>query len=310
MRTAGIFAAVAISFASVHARADTSKAWTAAKTGLPADAKIVIGIDLAAIQKTGLFATYYPKLLEKADVSKMISTMKGGACKVDPLTAVQGMVVAMSADQQDGAIYLAVSGLDRTKLSSCLQAAIQEKADKTAKVSLKQDGNITQVSDGKDTTFIGWAGKDVIVVSLHAQDKPSLVKWMGGKGTLAKSELGKSLGKLNTAATLWGAGEATKEVEPGVTVKGGYGAVTFAKGNLDADVHAVMASAAQAATMATSTKKQLDEAKQGQLPPAIVTMLKAVTIAPANDEVVLKGSFVEKDLLGILAMTLGGLGGP
>lgn len=307
MRTVGILAAVALSFASLPARADTAKAWAAAKAGLPADAKIVIGVDLAALQKTQLFAMVYPKLLEKADASQVIDTVKS-TCKIDPLAAVKGMVVAMSDDQQSGAIYLAISGIDKAKLSSCLQTAI--KAGKTAKVSLKQDGNITQVSDGTSTAFIGWVGKDVIVVSLHAEDKPSLVKWMGGKGALAKSGLGKSLGKLNTTATLWGAGEATKEVEPGVTVKGGYGQVSFAKGNLDADLHAVMASAAQAVTMATSTKKQLDEAKQNQLPPAIATVLKAVTIAPANDEVVLKGSFVENDLMSLLALALGGVGSP
>jgi hypothetical protein len=309
MRIAGIFAAVALSFLSLHARADTAKAWTAAKAGLPADAKIVIGVDLAAIQKTQMFATLYPKLLEKADASKAIETLKG-TCKIDPLASVQGMVVAMSEDQQDGAIYLAVSGVDRAKLSSCVQAMVQEKADKTAKVSLKQDGNITQVSDGKDTAFLGWVGKDVVVVSIHAQDKASLVKWMGGKGALGKSGVGKSIGRLSTAAMVWGAGDLTKEVEPGITVKGGYGAVTFAKGNLDADVHAVMASADQASKMATTTKKQLDDAKQGGLPPAISGMLKTVTIAPANDEVVLKGSFVEKDLMAVFALAMSGMGGP
>jgi hypothetical protein len=309
MRTAGILAAVVLSFASLHARAEPSKAWTAAKAGLPADAKIVIGADLVAIQKTQLFATYYPKLLEKGDAGKVIEKVKG-SCKIDPLTAVQGVVVATSADQEDGAVYLSITGLDKAKLSSCLTAAVQGMADKDAKVTLKQDGNITQVSDGKDTAFIGWIGKDVIVVSLHAKDKSSLLKWMGGKGALAKSDVGKSIAKLNTAATMWGAGEASKEIEPGVTVKGGYGTVTFAKGNLDADVHAVMANAPQATKMATSTKKQLDEAKQGQLPKTFVTMLSAVSIAAANDEVVLKGSFVEQDLLSVLALAAGGFGGP
>lgn len=309
MRTAGILAAVALSLASLHARAEPSKAWTAAKAGLPADAKIVIGVDLAAIQKTQLFATYYPKLLEKGDASQVIEKVKG-SCKIDPLAAVRGVVVATSADQEDGAVYLSLSGIDKAKLSSCLQTAVQGMAEKDAKVTLKQDGNITQVSNGKDTAFLGWIGKDVIVVSLHAQDKPSLLKWMGGKGALAKSEVGKSIAKLNTAAAMWGAGEASKEIQPGVTVKGGYGTVTFAKGNLDADVHAVMSDATQATTMAASTKQQLDAAKQGQLPKTIVTMLSAVSIAAANDEVVLKGSFVEQDLLSVLALAAGGFGGP
>jgi hypothetical protein len=309
MRTAGILAAVALSLAAFDARAGTSKAWTAAKAGLPADAKIVLGADLAAIQKTQLFATYYPKLLERHDAGKMLDAMKA-TCKVDLLAAVQGVVVATSADQEDGAVYLAVTGLDKAKLASCLQAAVQGMADKTPKLSVKQDGNITQVIHGDDTAFIGWVGKDVIVVSPHAKDKAAFLKWMGGKGAFAKSEIGKSIAKLDTAAAMWGAGEASKEIQPGVTVKGGYGTVTFSKGNLDADLHAVMSNATQATTMATSTKKQLDEAKQGQLPKTFVAMLSAISIAAANDEVVLKGSFVEQDLLSVLALAAGGFGGP
>jgi hypothetical protein len=306
MHTAGIVAAVGVSLVSLHAGADSSKAWSAAKAGLPADAKLVVGVDFAAVQKTQLFATLWPKLLEKAEVAKALGMMKD-TCKIDPLVVVQGMVVAMSDDQQDGAGYLAISGIDKAKLSSCLQRAVQGLADKDAKVSLKQDGNITQVSDGKDSIFLGWVSKDVIVVSLHTQDKASLVKWMGGKGALAKTGIGKAIAKVNTSAAIWGAGETSKEVQPGVIVKGGYGAVTFSKGNLGADVHGVMESAAQAATMASSANKQLDEAKQGALvPPAIVAVLKAITVIAANDEVVLKASVLEKDLVGALSLALGG----
>lgn len=299
MRTAGIFAAVAL-FVSANARAEP-KAWTAAKAGLPADAKIVVGVDLAAIQKTQLFATYYPQLLEQAEAAKVIAAIKD-TCKIDPLAVVQGLVVAISDDHEDGAAYLAFSGVDKAKLSSCFQRVSQGMADKTAKITLKQDGNITQVSDGKDTVFVGWVGKDVLVVSRHPKDKASLVSWMGGKGALARSELGKSIAKLNTAATLWGTAAATKEIQNGVTANGGYGAVTFAKGNVDADLHAVMAAADQATTMAGFTKQQLDMAKLiPQLPPGVPAMLKAVTVTAAGDEVVFKGSFAEKDLLSAIA---------
>jgi hypothetical protein len=313
MRTAGIFAAAALTFVASHARAD-SKAWTAAKAGLPADAKLVIGVDFAAIQKTELFATYYPMLLEKADAAKTIETMKD-TCKIDPLAVVQAVVVATSSDQQDGAVYIALAGVDKAKLLSCVQLAAQSKADKTAaekpaKVSVKQDGNITQVSSGTDAAFFGWVGKDVIVVSLRAQDKASLVKWMGGKGALARSTLGKTIARTNTSATLWGAGEETKEIEAGITVKGGYGAVKFSKGNVDADVHAVMESAAQATTMAATAGKQLDEARQApQLPATIVAMLKAVTIAAVNDEVVMKANVTEKAVMSAVSLALGAFGG-
>jgi hypothetical protein len=318
MGTAQILAAAAVTLVASHAGAD-SKAWSAAKAGLPGDAKLVIGVDFAAIQKTALFATYYPMLLEKADAAAAIDTMKT-ACKIDPLSAVQGVVVATSGDRADGAIYIALAGIDKAKLSSCIELAARSKAkdpadkaaaDKAAKISVKHDGNITQVTSGTDSTFIGWVGKDVIVVSLHAQDRASLVKWMGGKGALGKSALGKSIARTNTSAALWGAGDESREVEAGITVKGAYGTARLAKGNLDADLHAVMENAAQATTLAASANKQLDEARGGgQLPPMFSGLLKSVTITAASDEVVLKASVVEKDLMSALSLALTGLGGP
>ena len=128
--------------------------------GLPADAKLVAGIDLAALQKTQLFATFYPELLQKAEAKKVIDSIKD-TCKIDPLTAVQTVVVAISDDQKDGqkdgAVYIAFSGINKAKLSSCLQLTVQGIADKSAKISLKQDGNVTEISDSKDTVFFGRA---------------------------------------------------------------------------------------------------------------------------------------------------------
>src|SRR5512140_890553 len=148
MRTAGIFAAVALSyllfaFGSSHARADASKAWAAAKVGLPADAKLVVGVDLAALQKTQLFATFYPELLQKAEAKSVIDSIKD-TCKIDPLTAVKTVVVAIADDQKDGVVYIAFSGVDKAKVSSCLQSTVQGIADKTANIALKQDGSVTE----------------------------------------------------------------------------------------------------------------------------------------------------------------------
>jgi len=57
--------------------------------------------------------------------------------------------------------------------------------------------------------------------------------------------------------------------------------------------------------MASGVNKQLDGEKEHAMPP-LDALLKAVTIAPAKDEVILKGSFLEKDLLGAVALVLGG----
>ena len=307
MGIAGIVAAATVSLVSLHARADTAKAWSAAKAGLPADAKVVFAIDFAALQKTQLFGVLWPKLLEKFDAAKVMDAMKAD-CKIDPLVAVQGAVIAMSDGQREGAAYVSVAGLDRAKLASCLQREMAKNGDKGAKVVVKQDGNLTQVTDGTDSMFVGWVSKDVFVVPLNTRDKATVVKWMTGKGALAKTGVGKTLAKVNTSAALWGAGEGNDEFQPGVTVKGGYGSLMFANGNVDANLHARAETAAQAKAMADSTQKQLDDARQNPLlPSAIAGMLKAVIVATANDEVVIKASVVEKDLVGALTMALGAL---
>jgi hypothetical protein len=315
MRTAGILAVLALSTAALHgqARADASRAWAAARAGLPADTKIVIGLDVVAAQKTRLFATFYPKLHDQPDVAKVLDAIKN-SCKLDPLAVVQGVVFAASDERADGALYLAISGIDRNKLSSCLQAIVQAaapqaEADKQAKVTIKQAGNITEVSRGGETGYLGWVGKDVLVVTFHAADKPSLVKWMGGKGALARSEVGKTLARVNTAAALWGARSGVMEVQPGITPRAGYGAVTFAKGQLSADLHAVMEDAGHAGAASITANQELNLLKlTGQVPLELVPVVQAIAVSADNDEVRIKASVAEKDVLGAITYAIDNFG--
>jgi hypothetical protein len=324
MRTAGILAALALSIAALHgqARADASRAWAAAKAGLPADTKVVIGVDVATVQKTQLFATFYPKLHDQPDVAKVLDAIKD-SCKLDPLAVIQGIVFASSGERDDGALYVAVSGIDRTRLESCLQttahaAAPQAEAgdkpgdkptDKPAKVTLKQTGNITELNRGSESGYLGWVGKDVVVVSFHMTDKPSLIKWMGGKGALARSDLGKTLARVNTAAAVWGAGTGTKELQPGMTARAGYGAVTYAKGQMSADIHAVMENAGQAGSASIMANQQLNLLKAtGQVPLEIAPVVQAITVSADHDEVRVKASVPEKDVLGAVTFAIDNFG--
>ena len=328
MRTAGILAALALSTAALHgqARADVARAWTAARAGLPADTKVVIGVDVAAVQKTQLFATFYPKLHDQPDIAKLLDALKSG-CKIDPLAVIQGIVIASSGEHEDGALYLAVSGVDRNKLSSCLQTAAQaaappaeagdkpadkagdKPADKTARVTIKQAGNITEVNRGGESGYFGWVGKDVLVVTLRATDKPSLVKWMGGKGALARSDVGKALARVNTGAAVWGAGIGTRELQPGMTAKAGYGAVTYARGQLSADLHAVMENPGQAGSASMTANQQLSLIKAtGQVPAELAPVVQAISVAADNDELRIKASVAEKDLLAAIEFAIDNFG--
>lgn len=320
MRTAGILAALALSTAALHghARADTARAWAAARAGLPADTKVVVGVDVATVQKTQLFATFYPKLHDQPEFAKVLDAIKSG-CKIDPLAVIQGLVVALAGEQEDGVLYLALTGIDRNKLSSCLQSTAQaaapapEAGDKPAKVAIKQTGNITEVSRGRDgeTGYFGWVGSNVLVVTLRATDKASLVRWMGGKGALATSDVGKTLTKVNTQAAVWGAAINTKEIQPGMTARGGYGAVTYAKGQLGVDLHARLESAAQAGSASMMANQQLNLAKaSGQIPLEIAPVVQAIAISADNDEVRIKASVAEKDVLSAVNFAISNFGSP
>lgn len=318
MRIAGSLAALALSTAALHgqARADASRAWAAAKAGLPGEAKAVIGIDVAAVQKTQLFATFYPKLHDQPEFAKILDAIKDG-CKIDPLAVIQGLIVALADDQDDGVMYFALTGIDRTRLSSCLQSTAQSAAptpaagDKPAKVTVKQNGSVTEVNRGDETGYFGWVGKDVLVVTLHATDKASLAKWMGGKGAFTKSDIARTLGKVNTQAAVWGAANGSKELQPGMTAKGGFGAVTYAKGQLSADVHAKMETAAQASSAATMANQQLSLVKAtGQVPPEIAPVVQAITVTAESDEVRMKASVAEKDVLAAITFAMSNFGSP
>lgn len=323
MRTAGLFAALALTIAALHgqARADAARAWAAARAGLPADTKVVIGVDVATVQKTQLFATYFPRLRDQPAIANLLDAIKDG-CKIDPLAVIQGIVFASSSDHEDGAMYLAVSGIDRTRLSSCLQATAQAAApraeagdkpgDKQAKVTVKQAGDIIEVSRGGATGYVGWVGNDVIVRTLHATDKSSLVKWMGGKGALARSDVGRALARVNTAAAMWAADIEVRELQPGMTAKGAYGAATYARGRLSADLHFVMENAGQAGAASMIANQQLNGVNllklTGQVPPEVVAVVQGITVTTDNDEVRVKANVAEKDVLGAIAFANDNLG--
>jgi hypothetical protein len=318
MRTAGILAALALSIAAVRgqARADTARAWAAAKAGLPADTKVVVGVDIATVQKTQLFAAFYPKLHDQPEFAKVLDAIKGG-CKIDPLAVIQGVVVGLSGEQDDGVMYFALSGIDRTKLSSCLQATAQaaapgpEAGDKPAKVTVKQTGNITEVGRGSESGYFGWVGTSVLVVTLRATDKASLTRWMGGKGALATSDVGKTLARVNTQAAVWGAATGAKELQPGMTANGAYGTVTYAKGQLAMDLHARLESAAQAGSASMMANQQLTLAKaSGQIPAELAPVIQSITISADHDEVRIKASVAEKDVLGAITFAINNFGSP
>ncbi|HEY4239375.1 MAG TPA: hypothetical protein VGM88_06140 [Kofleriaceae bacterium] len=305
MKKAGLLAATIVCLSSA-AFADT-KAWTAAKAGLPADAKIVVGLDVAAISKTPIYSTLMPKLLKKPEFASAIEQIKT-KCKIDALAAIQSIVVAMDATKEDGAIYVGVDGIDAATVASCAA-----KTDDKGKVTATTTGNITELTladkTDKTTAYIGWAGKDVIVVPMKSGSKPALLKWMNGHGAFARSGASAAL-KTDTSAPIFGGGQVDTEIQPGVKMTAGYGKLTFAGGGLAADVHAIMTTAKSAADMAAMANTQLADKKKSagtDVPPAINNILNSIKVTSAGSEVVVNASVNKDDLTALLALAAMGI---
>jgi hypothetical protein len=138
---------------------------------------------------------------------------------------------------------------------------------------------------------------------------------MSGKGAFAKSDLGKIVAKVNTGAAFWGAGQAQKEIQPGVTAKGAYGAVTVGKGTLAADLHAMLESAEQAQTLTKLAKDQLTTVlgivnANPQAGPSVAALVKAVTVTNERDEVRVTANVSEQDVLTAINSPMFGAGEP
>lgn len=288
---------VALCVLPVTARADTAKAWAAAKAGLPATTAVVVGFDVAALTKLSLFKMAFPLLLsQKPEVKAGLELIKT-TCKIDVLATVEAMVAGTDKEQKAGALYLQVKGIDDKALIVCLEAIAKSKGS-TVKVTM--DRAITEIAVGTDKIFLTWINKDVIAMGVEASDKAELQTWTGGNKAFAKSPAGVLAAKLDTKAAIWAATTVEREVDA-IKMKGGYGGLTSAKGNLAFDLHLKLPSAADAKKVADKASADLaTKINEPGLAPALKPVLESVTIKNAGVEVVVKASVAEGQVLSIV----------
>lgn len=297
-------AALALCAISGRADADPARAWAAARDNLPAQTALVIGADLTAISKSQAWSQLLPRALAGApDAQKVLETIRT-SCKIDPLTAIHGVVYATDADRKQGAVYLSLgAGLDQGKLAKCFEQVAKASGAKDGKLTLKKTGAITEITVDKDKAYVSWVGTDVLVVASDVRDRAVLEKWVGQKGGLARSPLGKLHGRANTKGALWGASAIAKELEPGLHMKSAYGALTVAGGNLVIALHATLDSAKAAADAVAKANAQIAAvAGTAQVPANVKTMLQGVSVKASGAEVAVRASVPEAELLGILSM--------
>lgn len=290
-----------VSLLASRADADVSKAMAAARDNLPADTQVVVAIDVAAVAKSPLFQQAVDAIkAEERDFAEAHALVRT-ACGFDPLTVVEGAVIAAAPESGAGIVFLQLS-IDRTKASACLQSSLAAVGkNKGGKLTIKQDGNYTVASNGtgpRDSAYFPWIGANVVAISFKPDHKDAVDAWFGQK-TFAKSAVAALAGKLDAKSVVAGAfaNRGGKPIDRSVPITQAYGNLTLAGGKLSGQLVATAVDAKAAATFASESNSELQRAvKRDRTPAALKKLLAGVKIVAAGSDVTISGTTTEKEL--------------
>jgi hypothetical protein len=300
-----LLSATAISAARADAPGD---AWAVARAVVPASTQILVGMNINTIKSSQVFQVVWAQAMkESGEAADELEKLKA-LCGVDLKEALQGFVAAVDENQK-GAVFISLKGMDQKKALDCMNKAGEKEKKKFTATAADRKGIVEYTESGKnEKMYVAWLPKGVVAVATEPDDKPLLEKWIAGKGPDAK--VNGLISKANTGAAIWGVVAKEQELEPGMQMKAGYGHGDITGGNISADVRIVLANAKQATDAAAKGNQELANAQKSQgLPPALQNVLKTVKIGAAADELQIKASMPEKEAIGLLGMAMGG-GGP
>jgi hypothetical protein len=284
------------------ATAGSSKAWTAAKK-VHADAPIIAGIDVKSAKDSEMFKKFFPILLEKKKEAKDVLDRLQKECAFDPFVAVNSVVAVIDDKGGDnkGAFYIALNaGWNAKTVGECAQK-IAKTEKKELKIGATKKGIQELEMVGKnDKIYLGWIGKDVLVVATEPTDKTFVEAMMSGKGA---GETAKLAEKLDTASTIWMAVIKEQSIQKGIDMKALYGTVKLTKGNMATDARVVTGGKDQATNLVNAFNTELPK-MSGSLPPAAQLMVKNMKMKAAGAEVQATTNAPEKDVMDLIQMLM------
>jgi hypothetical protein len=286
------------------ADADT-KSWTALKNKIPANANVVVSVDVTQLAKTSTYQTAIQTFLDQEQDAKMGFELFKTSCGVDVTTVVTDVTVMglLDVKGQDERALIAVglNGVDKAKLQTCMQA-LADLDKKGAKLTAKTKGKITEFSVEGETKklYVAWLAKDVIAFTTEPEDKAILTKMIAGKA--AKGDLKKFIAKTtSTSAAFFSVAKA--DVIPDIgNFKGVYGNIDLASGSINLKANVVVDTADAATKLATVATQEIKKAStevQKQMPD-FAKAIGASTATANGTEVTISGSITEKVLLSII----------
>jgi hypothetical protein len=229
---------------------------------LPADADLVVGINLGQVQQSPLFKQFAPMFMDK--VGAMLEKFKSW-CDFDPLT-IQSVALGirhLGTDDQDGVVV--VRGIDKAKLMGQCLAKVKE-AVAGQGTQLAVDGDVITIKNDKQVSVSSFVNDTTMVTVIGKGDRAGLDGALAAGAALRGSPVfAEMIGKVKTTDSVWAVANGNskafeKLAQNGLKAKAVFGSVNAAEG-LTADVRMRVDSPEQATQLAGMGKSQAGQAE-------------------------------------------------
>jgi hypothetical protein len=175
---------------------------------LPADATVVVGMNLARARETALYKKVQPRLMAAAPGA--LAALKE-ACDLDVINDLHAVVASVGDDLADrGQLHFVAKGaFTKEKVAAC----VGEMSKGGSPISTGDEEELTWYSDETGKAYVHWAAPDTVVVPGERDGAAErLAKVIASGGAVKNAALMKLIGKADTSAAFWAAGPLPGEV--------------------------------------------------------------------------------------------------
>jgi hypothetical protein len=281
---------------------------------MPVDTEAVVGISLANLTQSKLWAQYQPMF--QAAMDKEFAEFKE-ACGFDPITTIKGVYVGINSAKEEEPVVV-VDGVKRDVLGKCIQAMAKKEGDE---VTVKDEGKLTIVTSSKEdeNVTIGWINDSKMVMTPKKNDAAWVTERIEGKNSItgnksfmAVADAAKQSQPFWFAAKFADGSPAAKglsEIAAGVAPMGIYGSFGFTTG-LDIDLGVRFKTGEEATKLAEMAKTQIGAVKP--MLGAAASIVDKLDLKAVGNDLQVKLSITEADiktLEQVAGPMLGGMGG-
>ncbi|HUS66540.1 MAG TPA: hypothetical protein VMZ28_18510 [Kofleriaceae bacterium] len=181
---------------------------TALLAHLPADATVVVGMNLARARESALYQKLLPRLTAAAPGA--LATLKE-VCKLDVINDLQTVVASVGDDLDDrGQLHFVAKGsFTKDKVAAC----VGEMSKGGSTIATGDEEELTWYSDETGKTYAYWPAPDTVAVTGQRDGAAERLAQVAASGGAVKNAgLMKLIAKADTTAAFWAAGPLPAEV--------------------------------------------------------------------------------------------------